>query len=211
MSNYKGRLQELCQKRHIEIPIYTTEKLPSASHIPLFQSTIITQLLEVPVWGQISGTKKSAENSAAHEALKIIEVEFEQKKFIWTGKPMAILIDIENQAKALDHILNHFDVTQSNIMIFVFLSEYSALIHSLPESSENIKIITCKSYRQDAADTLLILETGKLLSENTFDQFMIISQDHFAKTLEEIIISYGKQAKMISGDIRKSLQSDPFV
>lgn len=74
MSDFKSQLNQHCQKFRLPIPKYSTKSLSNLlSHIPKFTSSVQLQDGQVFECQGTFGSKKSAEQSAAEQALKSIK------------------------------------------------------------------------------------------------------------------------------------------
>lgn len=189
----KNKLQEFCQKEKIDFPSYFTERLDSPAHLPEFKSHV--KVFDKEYYGIICSSKRSAELSAASEALKHIEKKIEKDKVIYQGESIAILIDLENQPTAVDELINKINLDKSNINILVFVSGNSHLVDR-EWNHQKIHNYRIPSVRNDAADTYMIFISGVLCKSNAYSKYIIVSRDHFAKTLEECFVFHQTVAMM---------------
>ena len=182
----KNLLQEFCQERKIPLPKYTTEKLESPAHLPEFISQVEIDGMKYHSDKSYS-SKRAAELSVAGVALASIQTKTEENKKIYQGESVAILVDLENQPSIVDKLVQKVNLNESNLEILVFVSGNS---HLIDKEWESKKIIKCMipSVRSDAADTYMIFKVGQLVQQKAYTKFIIVSRDHFAKTLEEILI-----------------------
>lgn len=225
MDNPKGKLQEYCQSKSLPFPTYETVHVAGLPHMPQFQSTV-TVLVNGEnrrYTGDLANNKKACEGSAAQVAMNAVTQHRQAAKTVYTGTKIRILVDIENQQKILDDIMEYIDIPKSNVEIIVFVTENSPLsklnLKEIGQSpcdtkwtDDKIRVKKIHSVRADAADTFMIFEAGRMVevakqlttcSASELDgsqpcRYLILSQDHFAKTLEECFVLYGFDAKMAS-------------
>lgn len=204
MINYKNKLQEFCQKRSLDLPVYQTvydNGFRSSVMIKLIKSQNNIQDIQdtgnIQESGDIFNNKKAAEQSAASKMLNRISEILHQKTINYTipdNENVYILIDMENI-----HIGNYFEQKKfsSNIHFIGFATEnHPALSIPYPEL---LKIVTIKSDRKDATDLLIVWYTSSLIENNEVNKIMIVTKDHFGSGLVDIIntMEYGKGTKGI--------------
>lgn len=190
----KNQIQEFCQKRGLSMPKYLTTRLPSPAHQPEFVSKLAFN--NSTFEGEIASSKRRAELSAAEIALQSLEEEKITQQIVYDGPPVLILVDLENQPRAVEQLQERINLDAStNIYILVFVSKISHLSEQVWDN-ERIKKHIVPSVRSDAADTYMIFMAGLWSTDLSYRNFIIMSRDHFAKTLEEIFHYHKKEAIM---------------
>lgn len=196
-TNSKNKLQEFCQKNDIELPKYTTECITcEGDNRPRFQSSVRIN------WDKIYNTSGSIENNKKHAELMAAKAMLHLIKGINKGKikhysrgilDICVYIDLENVSLG-----NFFEYHKFPDKGFYFVGVATSSHPSLKSVPEFIKIITVDSDHKDAADTLIIFDIGRSV-EHSGGTYIIVTKDHFAAPLCEIINSerysgYGAKA-----------------
>ena len=187
MSNPKNQLQEFCQKNKLELPKYETTYVNGIKSG--FRSKVtITWKCKISKFGNISKNKKFAELSAATFILdKIRQVHDSniKRNYKFLGNnPVYIYIDMENI-----HIGDFFDHHEFPDVGYYFTG-FSTYDHpSIRNVPSNMEIITLRSDHKDAADTLMIFHIGRTIDYCQGKTIIIVTKDHFAASLVEIINS----------------------
>lgn len=176
--NAKNRLQEYCQQKRISLPRYNTREVS----LQKFRSTVI--LLDKRYTGSVTAKKATAEISAAEGMLKLINTVIAETKIKYRGPMIGIFIDCENKQKIYEELDNYFDLAESNIHLYLFISETHDIVEKVRLYKYGRKYYT-KSVIKDAVDIHLIYTIGKNL--DIYDTIIIVSADHFAKVLEKLI------------------------
>lgn len=177
---YKNKLQEFCQKKRLDLPIYNTIRLESKDHKPRFVSNVKINLNNIEVNGKVKNKKKDAEISAAEHCLNRLEKYLKlQKKDIFPKHETHILVDLENIK--LGDLRDRYNF--KNVMFHIFAVENSSCLSTL--KSDDYIYHTVKSTKRDAADVLLIMFVSKILDKNI--NLIILTQDHFGSALMDCI------------------------
>jgi hypothetical protein len=191
----KNRLQEFFQKRGLPLPKYTTSRAGGPDHKPIWVCQIQLPDGDI-VMGSPESSRRAAELSAAEDALTQItgdEEEYEDSGMLSPDLKTVILIDIENQPKALEEILN---LETTNITVFGFISTGHPLIDKIEGSDLNEdKRFTwwiVNSTRKNAADIGMSYATG--IMAKTYQNFVIISGDSFSDVLADCLNQDNKTA-----------------
>jgi hypothetical protein len=200
-TNSKNQLQEFCQKYRLGLPKYTTKKITDRK-VPNFQTTVtLTWDKTYTTTGDIKNNKKSAEKSSAENMLNIIKSIKEQriKHFMIRSNSQIsdnikifIYIDMENIHIGDYFEYHHFDEN------FNFIGVATSNHSSLNNQNElyKVKILSINSDHKDAADTLMIYDIGNSIRIHGKSIYIIVTKDHFAAPLVEIInsqLGYGSK------------------
>lgn len=185
--NSKNLLQEYCQRNNYPLPEYQTR---SAGN-DFFISTVLV-CGNAAYTGDPASRKKDAEMNAATKAYQSICAENLEKKSSFQGsEKLGIFIDLENKQKIYDELDQHFHLDKSKFDIHIFITKNHVLAQKeFPYASKHL----VDSMMKDAVDTYLIFMLGKLADK--YEDFIIVTGDHYAKVMEEILIKEGKKARM---------------
>lgn len=184
--NSKNLLQEYCQKNRLLFPIYESERIQDG----LFISKV--KVCGKEYIGKPKDKKKEAERSVATEAYNDICAENLKKKYSYAKKErLGIFIDLENKQKIYDELDKYFYLDRGEIHIHIFVTRNHDLAQK--EYQHATKHII-DSMLKDAADVYMIFMLGKLV--NKYEDLIIVSGDHYAKVLEEILVREGKKVNM---------------
>lgn len=180
----KNKLQEYCQKNGWDLPKYETH-CSGQSHDPIFVSQVIVN--GQTYMGNRSNSKKGAEKLAADVAYFNLMEEYNKNKINYLGPRITILLDIENQPKFIENLEEYINLEFNNLIrIEIFVS----LNSPLKNKKYNEKYCTMHMIpvvRSDAADTYLIFRAGMYVACRVKSEYIIVSNDHFAETLKEIM------------------------
>lgn len=180
--NVKGLLQEHCQKRKVANPIYERARVGGEDHEPLWISTVTVDQLSFT--GDVQKSKILADQAAADIALASLQ---ESERTRATSKILdestVVLVDVENLPKFIDELKS--EVSKCNVIAFV--GEH----HPLAEKTfpSNVLVIKTDSTRKDATDTCMQVYVGCLLAKNTYENYIIVTRDHFGSSLVDTIRS----------------------
>jgi len=172
--NYKGALQEICQKHKIKFPDYQSVRDAKTSW---WSSTVV-------VFGQIhqgesSKRKVDAEASAAKVALACREAPTSPLAKRDRHQDICFLVDLENMQLAVDDL-----IAAGVMMIYAFSSVASSLA---TKKWPDVKHYVSRSSRQDASDILLLIKLYKFSKTKSHVKlFIIITKDHIGKTIEDV-------------------------
>jgi hypothetical protein len=196
----KNQLQEYFQKRNLSVPIYRTFRVGGPPHDPTWTCNVT-----LPT-GEIYGSrefknKKEAEMDAAQIVLKsgllegrlsIIPTPSFSTEFL-LREPVniitALLIDVENQPKALN--------TYFSEKRLYCIDTHGFISHGHPlqkkiESSPFFSLChlhVIPSTRPNGADIGMAVECGKMLVEKKYSIYVIVSNDNFAEALRDCLES----------------------
>jgi hypothetical protein len=183
----KNKLQELLVKKNLPIPSYVTARVGEEDHYPSWKSIVTFQTKKddvTEITGPLCNTKKSAELAVAKIAIDSLR---EDRIPITLKKPFTILIDIENQPKALGHIHNTIELTSS---VYGFISEGHPLVSRMKKNEETIhqfKLIVVPSTRPNGVDVGMCMKVNGVSD----DIILIVSGDNFAHALCDCVNSEG--------------------
>ena len=185
---FKNKLQEYCQRKKLELPIYRTEQLISSAHNPKYKSVSTITLPDGTVLsakGKILRRKKDAEISAAEYLLEKLNGHLDKTKLRFTAKEQVkILIDLEN-VPLLDFLDTYkFD---NKYTFETFSTCHSTALVNRTKFSNKVQVHTVKSTRRDAADILMVLYVSSLIPSNEKIHMIIVTNDHFFHSLMDCL------------------------
>ena len=102
-----------------------------------------------------------------------------------------ILVDVENQHSGVDDILralNNKGPFNKNIFIYAFIGDEHQLCNKT-WSDKRVHKILVPSTRKNAVDTFMCMNVGAFLLDETFDEYIIVTNDNFGAALAELISS----------------------
>ncbi len=181
---YKSKLQEYCQKKNLPLPSYTTIG-EGPSHAPRFFCDL--SLGEIEISSPACPSKKLAENVAAELCYKQL-VETKKKAALSFDLPRKLLVflDLENKPNVAKEILDGTHTT--NVRFLGYASKEHPTLKKAREIEDyRFEVFEIPSTRNDAADLGIALEVGVLVGLDHKVDFVIVSGDHFAETLSEIV------------------------
>lgn len=191
----KNRLQEFFQKRGLPLPKYSTSRAGGPDHKPIWVCQIHLDGGEIVV-GNPESSRRAAEFSAAEDAISQLEEsddEYEEVCIYTPDLKTVVLIDIENQPKALEEILS---LHTTNVTVFGFISAGHPLIDKIENSElnddERFTWWIVNSTRKNAADIGMSYATG--IMAKTYQNFIIISGDGFSDVLKDCLEQDNKTA-----------------
>jgi len=209
MANSKNRLQEYFQKNQLPLPQYISVRNGGSDHQPLWKSTVTLYNGE-QFHSDNYPSKNQAEISVALMALDAIlspkltlsvfsedsnssNIDVSEKESIKT----AILVDVENLPKFIDAIVDRI----KNYTVYAFVGEHHCL--SDKEFPNGVIKILSPSTRTNGTDTTMQVYTGMLLAKESYDNYFIVTRDHFGSALVEAIMTpnlgwVAKSAKLIT-------------
>ena len=218
--NSKNKLQELFQYNQLPLPTYICERRGGNDHAPLWTS-IVTLHDGRQFEGNVSTNKAQADISAADIALLHInsnqatpitkrictDGSYENYQFnllasLKISEPTtigkcAILVDVENLPRFIESISDKLP----NFTVYAFIGEHHCLSHK--EFPLGVIKILSPSTRSDGTDSCMQVYTGMLLTQEAYDNYIIVTRDHFGSTLVEMISSKGlgwvpKKARLVT-------------
>lgn len=196
----KNLLQESLQSKRLPVPKYTCKRKGGTDHQPLWLATV--KLYDNREFsGEISPNKSLAEISAAKVALRYIteqssdsssntdgsssldslSTNTEVNSLSLSENKIAILIDLENMPRFIDGISNRL----KDFTVYVFVGEHHCLVDKEFPSSV-IKVIS-PSTRPDGSDSCMQVYAGMLLTLEKYDEYIIVTRDHYGSALIEMI------------------------
>lgn len=177
----KNQLQEYYHKLHLETPSYNTVRCGGKDNAPLWRSTV-TLHDNTTFVGNIYKSKSDAEKSAAFIALSTLSLQpIKSHKY---EKKTAILIDIENLPKFFNEIPIN-DLNDKNLSVYGFIGMHHSLVDKI--NHPKLNKITSPSTRTDGTDTCIQVYVGMFLIQNKYDDYIIVTRDHFGASLVEMI------------------------
>ncbi len=183
-TNNKNILQEFCQKKQWSIPKYDHTQIEG-----LWQSTV-TLYDQTSFIGEPCKNKTDSDKASAYLAMQKLGIipecsssSVSIKKF---DHKTAILIDIENMPKFFNNIPPD-DLDNPNLVVYGFINKSNVIFDKL-NHPKLIKIVS-PSTRQDSSDCCMQLYIGMFLSQNLYDCYYIVTRDHFANVLEDLLSS----------------------
>lgn len=198
--NYKGKLNEYCQKEKWGSPHYDTVKIGELHNTSLFVSTITLRDGTV-VSGNQASSKKLAEQYAASEALYLLSSFSEIESFETSPLLFPMLNQIQPDAMVLPPC--PFDVTEiamidaenlpnlvkemkynSHLQIIAYYSKNHHMAYiELPNHIEK-KLSPCT--RSDGCDIFMAMDIMNLPYEyNNLKKIVIYSRDKFAAAVAD--------------------------
>jgi hypothetical protein len=186
----KNILQEYFQKNNLELPKYKTQRLGGSDHQPVFVSEVT--LYDGRVFsGEKEQNKKAAELSAAQKVLN--EIDFKPPKRSVSSfnlkRKVGIFIDLENKPSIVEEINNSIDI---NVDMFVFASRDHPSLLKLKQTETNCIIVEVPSTRRDGADIGLIMSVGGFLFREDYEDFIIVTNDHYGDALVDCVSNIDK-------------------
>ena len=205
--NYKGLLQEYCQKKGLPLPKYNTTPLTNGK----FASSVVVNnhFYDMDEKMDTYDTKKEAEQVVAEYALSQIEKKNESEKHSFTipltedfQPTTALFIDIENKQTILKDLeerinMNCFSFSnhsQDSVYFYVFISKYHHLYKKIKDT-KYCTVFDIDSPNKDAADVYMTYMCASL-GEN-FKNIGIVTGDHFGHTLVHILKDEGKNSRLL--------------
>ena len=196
--NYKGLLQEYCQKKHIRLPEYFTKKIFKNKDISEKYSCVD---VNNKVYQEKINTLETKNNKTKEEqiiaklAYNTIELIDENNKIKFNietdcfGKTKtSLFIDIENKQKIIEEIKEKIDINYkkfiNNIDIYVVMSTNHHLFGKMEVNDFYNLEWTYSSYK-DAADIYMAYLCGQKLL--LYENIGIVTSDHFGNSLVDIL------------------------
>lgn len=150
----------------------------------------------------ITGLYQTADyNSIVPPILTNIDVHSEELNISTldteTLKSTVILVDVENLPKFIDEIKHRVN----EFVIYAFVGEHHCLSDKI--FPEGVIKISSPSTRPDGSDTCMQVYTGVMLACEMFDNYIIVTRDHYGSALVEMISTPGlgwkhKNARLVS-------------
>jgi len=199
--NYKGLLQEYCQKNKVELPKYSIKTKGFKKYICL---ELCNNFYEMEILF-INEKKKVWQQSIAEYVYNLIIKKEEEKKLKfnlktdYSGKKIvALFIDIENKQKIIDEIRSKINTEYKefieNIDIFIVLSTNHHLYEKL-KVPDFYEICSVDSSYKDAADIYLSYLCGSKC--HLYEHVGVLTGDHFGNSLVDIINHEGIEGKLL--------------
>ena len=195
--NSRAVLNELAQKRGAEVPKYEVVLADlSMPHAPRFQHSVTA--CGRKAIGSVQASKALAMESAASAwtaeegFLTVFEDGGHSSDIVLKDRGTLILVDLDNLPNAIGEIDNHLGRADDHRVCEVI--GYSSLAYSASKPLPGyVSHRRASSMDRDAADILMAFEVGKMLPrmkrgpERKYEDVLIISKDHFAARLNEIL------------------------
>jgi hypothetical protein len=205
--NYKGLLQEYCQKRGMSLPKYNT----TFTNGKFVSSVIVNDYFyEISERLTTYDTKKEAEQVIAEYALSQIEKKNESEKHSFNihlteefQPTTSLFIDIENKQTILndleerinmDCFSNHENGFQDSVYFYVFISKYHHLYKKIKDT-KYCAVFEIDSPNKDAADVYMTYMCASLGED--FKNIGIVTGDHFGHTLVQILKDEDKNSRLL--------------
>lgn len=185
----KNILQEYFQKNRLELPKYKTQRLGGSDHQPVFVSEVILHDGRV-FTGTQESNKKAAELNVAQKVLN--EIDFKPKKAVSTfnlKRKVGIFVDLENKPSIVEEINDSTDIS---VDIFAFASRDHPSLLKLKQTEINCVKVEVPSTRKDGADIGLIMSVGGFLFREDYEDFIIVTSDHYGDCLVECVSNIDK-------------------
>jgi len=203
MASAKNELQEYFQKRKLAPPKYQTHPCGGPPHNLQWKS-VVTLADGSKYESAVSTSKIAAEISAATKALPVVrasapvtveetaptkaETALPNPKIVTIVKELGVLIDVENLPNAVDEIISRVHCDQVHIYAFVGRMHPSA---KKTWNSSMVEKIVVPTFEKDAADSCMQIYVGAFLLDQTFDEYVILTKDHYGQSLCSLIKSTG--------------------
>ena len=203
--NYKGLLQEYCQKKKINLPKYTTLQVFEG----YFSSTVVVNGKKFTTTMSYPSIKQ-AEQAIAECAFSQIKKKSESEKYSFNiplteefQPTTAIFIDIENKQtilKDLEEKINLNSISnsehglQDSVYFYVFISKYHHLYKKIKDT-KYCTVFDIDSPNKDAADVYMTYMCASLGED--FENIGIVTGDHFGHTLVQILNGECKNARLL--------------
>ena len=203
--NYKGLLQEYCQKKKISLPKYTTFNVFTGhfSSVVVVNGEKFTTRMSYP-------SIKQAEQAIAKYAFSQIEKKNESEKLSFSipltedfQPTTALFIDIENKQTILNDLEERINMNcfsnyehglQDNVYFYVFISKYHHLYKKIKDT-KYCTVFDIDSPNKDAADVYMTYMCASL--GESFKNIGIVTSDHFGHTLVHILKDEGKNSRLL--------------
>lgn len=184
---YKNRVLEYCQKNKVDFLKFDTKKVGGEDHSPLWKSKV--EFSNIVFEGEISKNKIDAEQSVCKKILESLEchsinliekqsINLPIKKFTLT-KNIVLIVDLENNFNYEN--MENIHTTYENLHMIGICSRNLNL-----KKEPTYEKIVVKSIAKDSADIAIIVFIMTLMKPKQFDEIILLTRDHFGKTLEEI-------------------------
>ena len=205
--NYRVLLNDHCQKHSMIYPKFNTEKVAGDEHQPLFQCKLIFEYKSYT--SALLNTKSKCEEEICRKIYQDLDIKYKKDsgnikihqnlteflRFLDQEKKSKsslklMIIDLENVSNIdWDNVKNY---ENSHTIVVVKGVSGSAKIQ---RTDIVLSMLIAQSSGKDAADTLMILIVGA--SYTIIDEYIIISKDHFAATLKDIVYTDNVKFKLL--------------
>jgi len=180
----KNKLQEYFQQSKLSLPVYKTTRAGGQDHAPLWVSSVFCHN-GTSIEGEVFNSKSDAEKSAAQKALHHLQSTLHALKEA-KDYPLktAIIIDMENMPKFFDTIPEE-DLNHENLTVYGFIGVH----HPMMDKMVHPKFVQVQSpsTRKDGTDTCIQVTVGHWLAEEKYDNYLIVTRDHFGSCLVDMI------------------------
>lgn len=181
--NYKNILLEHCQKNKIEFPLLCSKNIGQKPHLPIWYS--MTDFNGESFEGEVKKTKIDAEQSLCQKILEGISLPIEKNsllKKVKLSKNIALIVDLENNFNY--ESMENIYATYENLHMIGICSRNLNL-----KKEPSFEKMVVKSIAKDSADIAIVIKIIQLIINQKFDQIVLLTRDHFGKTLEEVVNS----------------------
>jgi hypothetical protein len=185
----KNILQEFCQRKKIPFPIYDSKRTGGTAHEPIWECVCTLNIDGETLQEKSTSSNKTTGQLLCAQQLLNKMSDLAPPKKLFNGNSV-ILIDVENIPQILEELETFdFQGNEDKSSVYLFHSQNFTLKQFFP----GVKVCSIKSSLKDSVDIAIQLKVGELL--NTTESFVIITRDHFAHSLREILIhNYNKKA-----------------
>lgn len=200
----KNKLQEIYQKKQLDVPVYNSVNLSGIPNEPAWRSQVVT-CDGHKVWSRQFSKKTHAENDAAEKCLILIgrktEQQIAQVRYIQPDVPKTIiLLDLENVPLSARTRLT---TKENDVRILGFVGKYNRGILKDREQIETMmELIIADCTGANAADHAMTFYAGILSCQyamrgarDAFDhrkiKWFLVSSDQFAAVPIEFLKKNG--------------------
>lgn len=179
---YKNILLEYCQKNKIAFPKFDSKNIGQKPHIPIWYS--MANFNGESFEGEVKKTKIDAEQSVCQKILEGISLPIENQpiKKVKLSKNIALIVDLENNFNY--ESMENIYATYENLHMIGICSRNLNL-----KKEPSFEKLVVKSIAKDSADIAIIVFIMTLMKPKQFDEIVLLTRDHFGKTLEEVLNS----------------------
>lgn len=157
------------------------------SSVPLEKETVC-----IPIPAQINSYPKDREFPLKKETVYIPSetISYSREKEIYLKKDTVMLVDVENIPKIIEIFISKRTIFPENFWIYGFVGKHHPQADCIASIKHPrvIKILS-PSTQKDATDTYMQIYVGMFLYDETFEEYLICTRDHFGSNLVEFIQS----------------------
>lgn len=97
---------------------------------------------------------------------------------------IAVLVDVENCPNIIPELLRS---KTEKLVIIGFVGKYHPQAESGWDQDPRVRKILVPSTRRDGTDTCMIMYTSVFLFDKTYDEYIVVTSDHFGPALVDMI------------------------